>query len=211
MEKGCSRRSAHTTTRLRKMNANDLPRLRSLLTSGDDDLAEKAVTELALFGSQALPFLKELLSVADADTRWWATRALSEINDAQVIPLLLDRLNDPDASVRHCTVLALRQQPTPEAINPLIKLLESSDRFLAHLACDALIAIGKAAVPALMDTAKSHSQAARLEAMRALARIGDPNAIPILYAAYEENSALMEFWADEGLERMGVGMIFYKP
>ncbi|MBE0408857.1 MAG: HEAT repeat domain-containing protein [Anaerolineales bacterium] len=193
------------------MNANDLPRLRSLLTSGDDDLAEGAVNQLASLGRQSLPLLTEMLSTADADARWWATRALSEINDPRVVPLLLERLNDADESVRHCALVALRLQPAPEAVGHLVKLLGNRDRLLAHLAADALIAIEKAAVPALVDSARNQSQAARLEAMRALARIGDPASIPILFAAYEEQSALMEFWADEGLERMGVGMVFYKP
>jgi len=32
-----------------------------------------------------------------------------------------------------------------------------------------------------------------------------------LMKALEEDSALMEFWAQEGLERLGVGMLFFKP
>jgi HEAT repeat protein len=193
------------------MNANDLFRLRSLLTSGDDDLAEKAVPQLASIGKHALPLLTEMLTAADADTRWWATRTLSEIKDPRAIPLLLERLNDPDVAVRHCALLGLRLQPAHEAVEHLVELLESNDRLMAHLACNALIAIGKEAVPALMDAVKNQPHAARLEAIRALAHIGDPSSIPTLLAAYEGESAMMEFWADEGLERMGVGMVFYKP
>lgn len=193
------------------MKADDLSRLRSLLTCGDDDLAEKAVAEIALHGSQAIPFLKEMLSSQENETRWWATRALAEINDPQVLPLLLEKLTDPDDSVCQCAALALRQHPVPEAVHQLIGLLGSHDRLLAHLASDALAAIGKPSVPALIDTINNSPHAARLEAFRALARIGDPETIPVLFSAYEQNSALMEFWADEGLERMGVGMLFFKP
>jgi HEAT repeat protein len=51
----------------------------------------------------------------------------------------------------------------------------------------------------------------RLEAVRALAKIGDDCAIPALCEALDDNSALIEYWASEGLEKMGVGMVFYKP
>jgi HEAT repeat protein len=208
---GSGRRPAHSSPWLGLMSADDISRLRSLLTSGDDDLAENAVTELASLGSQAIPSLKEMLSAPEGEARWWATRALAEIHDPQVIPLLMDKLDDPDESVCQCAALALRQQPAPEAVPHLVELLGNQDRLLAHLASDALVAIGKASVPALVDTIKNSPPAARLEAFRALARIGDPDTIPVLFSAYEDDSALMEFWADEGLERMGVGMIFFKP
>jgi HEAT repeat protein len=52
---------------------------------------------------------------------------------------------------------------------------------------------------------------ARLEAVRALAKIGDERAIPALFDALDNDSALIEYWASEGLEKMGVGMVFYKP
>ena len=29
--------------------------------------------------------------------------------------------------------------------------------------------------------------------------------------ALDDSSALIEYWAGEGLEKMGVGMVFYKP
>ena len=107
--------------------------------------------------------------------------------------------------------MALRQQPTPEALPHLLNLLESKDRLLAHLASNALVAIGNEAVSGLENTVNNGPHAARLEAFRALAQIGDPRSIPVMYSAYEQDSALMEFWADEGLERMGVGMTFFKP
>jgi HEAT repeat protein len=52
---------------------------------------------------------------------------------------------------------------------------------------------------------------ARLEAARALALIGDSRAIPVLFEALDDQSAYVGFWSDEGLDRMGVGMVFFKP
>jgi hypothetical protein len=44
-----------------------------------------------------------------------------------------------------------------------------------------------------------------------LAQIGDPRSIPALFTALDEDSALMEYWASEGLEKMGVGIVFFEP
>jgi HEAT repeat protein len=189
----------------------EMPSLISELTSGDDQRAESAALKLSTLGEKALPALLLLLDDPDADTRWWAVRVLAELNSAQVPTLLRTVLGDTDVRVRQCAALALRQQPSPEAVQDLIAVLYDDDRLLAHLAADALIAIGEQAVPALLEVFEDSSQAARLEAVRALAAIADPTAIPTLYKALDEDSALMTHWAEAGLERMGVGMVFFYP
>lgn len=181
------------------------------LFSGDDQRAEAAVRELAARGMDALPILADLLSDPQPDKRWWAVRVLAEINHPQVAPLLLAALHDADVSVRHCAALALRQQPAPQAIPALIAALESDDPLLARLAGDALIAIGGEAVPPLLEIMQNGPRPARLEAVRALAKIRDHRAILALFTASEDDSALIEYWAEEGLEQMGVGMTFFKP
>jgi HEAT repeat protein len=92
-----------------------------------------------------------------------------------------------------------------------VKALSDCDRLVAGLAADALAEIGEAAVPALIDVVQDGSHPARLEAVRALAAIGDPRAIPVLFAALDSDSALMEYWANQGLEHLGVGMVFFEP
>ncbi len=52
---------------------------------------------------------------------------------------------------------------------------------------------------------------ARREAARSLAAIGDPRAVPALYSVLEDDSALLVYWAEQGLERMGVGMVYFNP
>jgi len=51
----------------------------------------------------------------------------------------------------------------------------------------------------------------RIEVVRALSKLGDQRAIPALFEALDDSSALIEYWASEGLEKMGVGMVFFKP
>lgn len=190
---------------------NNTQALLSALLSGDDRRAEVAARRIASFGTDALPVLQELLASHDPESRWWAIRALAEIKDPQISLLLRPALHDPDLAVRQCAALALRQLPCSQAIPDLIACLGAEDRLLAHLAADALIATGPEAVPPLLETMQHGPQASRLEAVRALALISDHSTIPVLFAALDDESALIEHWANEGLERMGVGMVFFKP
>jgi len=193
------------------MTTPDQASLLNQLTSGDDQRAEAAALALADLGAKILPPLQSLLQSPVPETRWWATRALAELDMPQVVPLLIKSLQDKDTTVRQCAALALSFRSHDTAVAYLIPVLNDPDRLLAHLAADALVATGEAAVPALLEVMQTGLQAARLEAVRALALIGDTRAIPTLFTALDEGSALLEYWADEGLQRMGVGMTFFKP
>jgi hypothetical protein len=210
----------HSSAGMKMMPSRDGKALLEELNCGDDQRAEKAARDLKSWLSchtsthkeNLIMNLKTMLGSREVEKRWWATRALAEIVEPQVTSLLVEALSDPEVTVGYCAALALRGQAPPQAVPALIAKLGEEDRMLAHLAADALISIGATAVPNLLETLKSsHSQAARLEAIRALARIGDPRSIPALFETLDKESALIEFWANEGLERMGVGMVFYKP
>jgi len=190
---------------------NKIEALIAELICGDDKRAEVAASELVSFGKRAIPALLHLLESEQEDIRWWAIRTLAEIQDECIPPVLIESLNDPDETIRHCAALALRYHPNEAAIPTLIAALNSPDSLLAQLAADALIAIGKSAVEPLIEVVQGSNQSARLEAVRALAKIADTRAIPTLYAVLDENSAALEYWANEGLERMGVGMLYFKP
>ncbi len=52
---------------------------------------------------------------------------------------------------------------------------------------------------------------ARIQIMRSLAEIRDHRAIPLMLKATEEDSAMLNYWAKEGLERLGLNMVYIKP
>ncbi len=190
---------------------DNLDKLLDELSCGDDDRAEQALSHLGTWGPEVVEVLSERLHRREVELRWWAVRALAEVDDERVAGLLIDALADPDQGVRWCAGLALRTRPSVKAIPALINLLSSEEALTRRLAGDALIAIGRPAVPHLLDVMRHGDQLARLEAVRTLAKIGDERAIPILFQALDDNSALIEYWAGEGLEKMGVGMVFYNP
>jgi HEAT repeat protein len=181
------------------------------LISGEDQTAEAALQNLIQLGEPALESLLQLLSSMDPDHRWWAVRGLTYFNNASASESLVLALCDPDPSVQYCAALGLRTSPSLHAIPNLIKALESEDRLMARLAGDALSVIGLDAIPALKDSMQSLNPVTRGEAARALAKMELPEVIPILYSALEDPSPIVQYWLDEGLDRLGTGMVFFKP
>ena len=181
------------------------------LSSGDDVQAELAAKEIAALGEVALLPLQPLLADSRPDIRWWAVRTLAELQGADVIPQLVQALADPDPGVRQCAARGLHERPDERAIPALTAALKDGDLLVVRIAANALVAAGQIAVPALLQAAQDGSQKSQLEAIRALALIGDQRSIPLLFDALDSDSMLMEYWANEGLERMGVGMAFFKP
>jgi len=180
------------------------------LFSGDDDRAEAAVQQIRNPGNTATHLLLEKLDSRDPDHRWWAVRALAYIDQPEAQAAICSALTDENQSVRQCAALSLRERPSPAAIPQLIDILGDDDRLLAHLAADALIAIGNPAIAALIEAIRSSNASVRIEAARALAILRNDQAIPCLFSALDDPSPWVTYWAEEGLRNMGVEMLFFK-
>lgn len=189
----------------------ELKHLLGELFSGDDDRAEAVIAALASQAGEALPALQPFAASSSPDERWWALRALAAMQGPQVLGMLEAGLKDEDTGVRQCAALGLRLHPQAELTPVLIATLSDPDPLCAALAADTLTEIGAPAVDALLGVLEKGPHPARLEAVRALALIGDHRSIPALFGALDDESAVIEYWANEGLERMGVGMTFLKP
>ena len=202
-------RFAHPTAG--EMTTRDLHTFIEKLTSSDDDVAEKAAVSIIALGESALPALFGLLNSTDPNKRWWALRCLAEIIHPTVPPNLRNALQDPNPDVRQCAALGLCKQPWAEAIPDLASALSSEDRLLARLTGDAMIAIGSQATPSLIDALENGTPSAQIEAARSLAMIEDGRAIPALFKAWNNGSPMVKHWAEEGFDRMGIGMRFFIP
>lgn len=124
---------------------------------------------------------------------------------------LLSALGDTDSEVRACAIYALGTRREPEATAALVNLCSDPSPFLARTAADSLWRIGKPAVPALVEALNHRDGQTRGLAARALAHIQDESSIPALFNALDDESAVVQYWADEALERMGAGMVYFKP
>ena len=180
------------------------------LIGGNETRAEAAVPLLIGLGEEAIPALLDLTRSADVDHRWWGLRVLAQSPHSQA-GWLAPFLNDPAREVRQCAALGLALKPDESAIRPLVQALSDEDSMVASLAVNALVKIGSAAVPALIAVVQEACQSARIHALRALAEIRDQRAIPIMMKVMDEKSVLLQHWATEGLERLGLDMVYIKP
>jgi HEAT repeat protein len=188
-----------------------LEQLLSDLTSGDDARAEAAVPALTVHGQPAIQALRELQTSPIADRRWWATRALSAFPQPEARHQLIEALSDHELDVRQCAALGLKHQPTDEAIEPLIVQLEEDDQLLTRLASDALAEIGASAVPRLSQISQHPNPKIRIQAVRALALMEEPEAVGPLFECIDDPSSMVTYWAEQGLDRLGIGMSFFNP
>ena len=190
------------------------------LVSGDEARAEAAIPALVEMEA-ALPALLDLTQSPDVDSRWWALRALASTAHSRT-EWLVPFLNDPAPEIRQCAALGLAGKPDESAVEPLVRALSDADSMVGSLAVHALVKIGGAAVPSLIEAVKRRpatqgsvegtgGQSQRIQALRALAEIRDHRAIPIMMQVMQEDSALLQHWAQEGLERLGLDMVYIKP
>ena len=124
---------------------------------------------------------------------------------------LIEFVNGSDDETRAAALYALRTRSTADAVTALITVLANPDTFLARTACDSLIHIGKVATSNLIEALKDQNIQTRGLAARALAHIKDQSSIPALFNALDDESMMVQYWADEALEKMGVGQIYFKP
>ena len=101
---------------------------------------------------------------------------------------------------------------------PLVQALSDEDLMVSSLAVNASGQDRKSAVPSLIEVVKHSperskecSQSARIHALRALAEIRDHRAIAVMMKVMEEDFALLQHWAKEGLDRLGLDMVYIKP
>lgn len=197
----------------RRMNmvSEQLASLLQTLGTGNEEAREAAALALGRLGPEAIDPLAELLARGDADTRWWAARALAEVGGKAVVEPLVSVLSDADPDMRACAALSLGRAGEGRAAQTLATLLADESAFVASIAADGLSMIGQPAVDPLAEMLADDSAHARLLAVRALGRIGTQNAISPLFGALEDPSYLVRHYAQEALEALGVGMVFLKP
>jgi HEAT repeat protein len=181
------------------------------VAEGNDAQTEEMALALSERGDEALQVLRDTLSDPDPDLRWWAVRTLAAIRTEAAVQLLILALDDDVADVRACAVLALSQLRAEEAIDGLAARLGDPSAYVGRLTADGLAAFGQPAVDALIRALEEGATAARAGAARALCAVQPEEAVPALFKALDDPSALVTHYAEEALERMGVGIVLLRP
>ena len=185
------------------------------VATGDDTLTEEAALALDQLGDTLLPPLRNLLTDGDPNRRWWAVRALAAVGTQAAQDLLITALADSDPDVRACAAqgaCAVQGEPCAEqAVAGLVRCMADPSPFISRIAADSLARIGPPAVPALIAALQEGEILTRAGAARALSIIQSKDAIPALCAALDDSSAIVTYYAEEALERMGVGLVLFRP
>jgi HEAT repeat protein len=185
--------------------------LLTAIAAGDDARAEAGASAVGRLGDAALPALRDLQASAERDRRWWAARALAAVGTPDAVAALIAALGDPDPDVRACAVVGLAALRPAEAVAPLVVLLSDPSAYVARLTSDALAQFGQPATEPLIAALREGDAVARAGAARALSSIQPPEAIPALCAALDDPSAAVTYYAEQALERMGVGLVLFRP
>lgn len=122
----------------------------------------------------------EILKSSNDYERRKAAGRLGNIGDNSAVSSLIKSLKDKDPFVRRLSASSLGKIGSSKAIYPLGLVLSHDDDGLSYAARDALINIGKPAIPELIKRAKNTNVITRRRSIKALGEIGDRKAASVL-------------------------------
>jgi HEAT repeat protein len=135
---------------------------------------------------QRIAMLKKRLADKSWEVRKQAVEELATVGEP-ALPLLVSHTKDPDEQVRLSVVKSLARIRIRPAIDALITMLQDSDGGVVDAAGEALAAIGRVALPGLVQTLKGEHLGARAEAIETLGKIGDEAAVPHLIPCLQDD------------------------
>lgn len=166
----------------------------ALLRDQDRSVREAAIEALRAIGAQSVEALGTCLDQPDLSVQEAAAAILSTIADERVLPLLIKALQSSDWIVRMQAAKALGLVKHPDAIAPLIPLLQDKVKAVREEAAAGLAAIGDSAIPSLVSALRHEEWLVRLHAVEALGKTRSPQAVePLLSILFnDQDSAVRE-------------------
>ena len=192
------------------MTTSELDAFLSAVSSGNDELAEKAVQSLHHDDSGTLDRLLDLATSGDDDLRWWAVRALThaaQVDQKQqsvVLPVLTQALSDLDESLRCLAALSLGQLEAASAVPALMVLLADPSGWVRGAAADGLAMIGEPAVPALGNALHDDREGVRVRAAYALHKTRSLASARWLFPALNDPNPVVHTYVYETLDDLGL-------
>jgi HEAT repeat protein len=185
-----------------QLGSRAVPALIDALRDDDPRIRQAACTALGQIGDPAaVPELTKRLQDSVSDVRIAACTALGQIGDSSAVPELIKCLEDTDYDVRIAACTALGKIGDPSPVPVLITCLDYW--YISQAAANALIQIGKPAVPALIETLTDPNERVRKAACTALGQIGDSIAVPELIQCLKDRYSDVSIAACTALGQIG--------
>ncbi len=164
-----------------------------LLDDPELEVRQAAAEALGATGrAEAIPYLMEALH----DSFWWYERekevntlldAIARLGPAAV-PALIDNLKDAEGTVRKMAAALLARLPDERAIEPLSLSLYDTHFDVCRAAAEALAAIGRPALPVLLEALHHPEAWIRQQAILGVSKIQDPQIGPAIMAMIDDES-----------------------
>jgi HEAT repeat protein len=171
------------------------------------DVRESARVALVILGASAVePLIEALKQDKSSEVRSSAALALGDIGDPRAVEPLIEALKDEDAHIRRSAASALEGfKKDPRVVEPLIEALKDEDRMVRDSAASALGNIGDPrAVEPLIEVLKDAKYGDLCyDMIRALGRLRDPRAAPVVAVAVNNNLRFREEVGAEALTQIG--------
>ncbi|MBN1427653.1 MAG: HEAT repeat domain-containing protein [Anaerolineae bacterium] len=176
--------------------------LRRLHEDPDEEVAKIAFIQLESEGTLHKPMLLQLIKNSPVGgVRYLAAHAVTWADED--IPLLSRMLSDSNVQVRFCATLGVRQLKARSALPHVLELLEREED--PNVVGSILKMLGEFADPStvsvLLKWAADEDDFHSLDAIEALAMIGDERALPIIRAMLTDNHRPSR-WDADGLGGM---------
>jgi len=147
--------------------------------------------------------LIRMLGDANSEVRWEAAIALGELGDSQAKDSLAAALEDPDKYVRYGAATALPKTGWVPADND-----ERARCLVGIQDWEAVVSIGKPAIPALAGILIDRDSTIRLKAVETLGRIGDADATPALIRSLGDENRDVRWQAVLASQKCGVPLLY---
>jgi HEAT repeat protein len=187
----------------------------ALIAATEDDnpqVRRSAVNALPTHGKDVVSALTKALKDEDLETRYFAARALGQMEPTAVnaVPALITAAKDDEHRFMRQNALAAlaRIQPDPNVVVPLlIQTLKDKDPSVRRITIEYLGEIGpkaKAAVPALIEAFSDIDRHDRVLVARALGQIGPEakQAITVITKALQDEDKNLQRVAVEALKKI---------
>ncbi|MCS7266319.1 MAG: HEAT repeat domain-containing protein [Armatimonadetes bacterium] len=141
-----------------------MPILADLVQKGSLSTATAAAMGLTRYGDEGRKLLREIIKSERRETRLAAARALVTFNDSLALEILRQQVNTEDLAQRISTLQFLARSGDEKAIRELIGLLSHDEPVIRLRARLSLYAVGKQAVPILIQALDSTNSKLKAEA-----------------------------------------------